>query len=291
MATLRFDRVGTHATLKVDGDTVSKRSFPTITEMFLRDSLEIDTGLKDTWVVTTTDSVYIKGTLFAFAGNLETLMDKLCTDIFYAASGSGGGGLPSYAATDRLILGGAVDDGTSILQVKGNSTMGAGSPPGAGTNSATTLSVSGNSADGSNPIGIHINNTNASVSADAVLTFHGGADFNANASAAFRYNSNSHRLTINGGDTGGSTGVCIRFVNNWNDNIDIYSKSLGKAIAYFKGGDGSVQFASFINLPAQTAPANSADASGADGDCKRDSGGNLYIKFGTSWKKFAGANF
>jgi hypothetical protein len=46
-----------------------------------------------------------------------------------------------------------------------------------------------------------------------------------------------------------------------------------------------------LNIPSSTPPTSSSDASGIDGDIRRDTLGNLYLKTGGTWYKFAGATF
>jgi hypothetical protein len=55
--------------------------------------------------------------------------------------------------------------------------------------------------------------------------------------------------------------------------------------------NGTVKVNAILNLAASTAPSSSSDASGTDGDIKRDASGNLYLKAGTTWLKFTGSTF
>jgi hypothetical protein len=55
--------------------------------------------------------------------------------------------------------------------------------------------------------------------------------------------------------------------------------------------NGKLTITDVLNLPASTAPTSSSDASGVDGELRRDSAGNIYLKAGSSWLKFTGATF
>lgn len=55
--------------------------------------------------------------------------------------------------------------------------------------------------------------------------------------------------------------------------------------------NGKLTLTDVLNLPSSTAPTSSSDATGTDGELRRDASGNIYLKAGSSWLKFTGVTF
>lgn len=77
-------------------------------------------------------------------------------------------------------------------------------------------------------------------------------------------------------------------VTNVADNTFGFYQSQSNVKNYLAG---PLKLGDVLNLPATTAPSSSSDASGTDGDIKRDASGNLYLKNGSTWLKFTGTTF
>lgn len=52
--------------------------------------------------------------------------------------------------------------------------------------------------------------------------------------------------------------------------------------------NGGISISDVLNIPALTPPTDTNDPSGSDGDFKRDTAGNLYLKVGAAWYQFVG---
>jgi len=163
----------------------------------------------------------------------------------------------SLAVGGRTLLGGAVDDGLTNLQVNGG-----------GLFNKVVTSVGPVSGSGWPKYNFSAKQRDASRV--VAYTF---IDNNDNSIGALYMNPPYNRMGIENSKAGGYI------------NLEI------QGVIKFSTDANRTKIYNVLNIATSAAPTSSADATGSQGDLIRDAAGNLYLKTATGWLKFTGVTF